>query len=81
MQANRLTARKSLRLDDAVTGGDLSRPGFRAFGGLIVFGDRALPVPFRGRDRLDPERTQPPNSRRGDDSGVVIDSDARLQIT
>jgi hypothetical protein len=42
----------------------------RLVGGLIVFGDRELPVLLHGRDRLDPEGT-PPQSRHGHDSGAV----------
>jgi len=52
MQANHLVALKSLRLDDAVTGGDLSRPGFRA---LIkdAQSDRTIShLFFYKRDRL-----------------------------
>jgi DNA invertase Pin-like site-specific DNA recombinase len=52
MQANHLVALKSLRLDDAVTGGDLSRPGFRA---LIdeAQSDRTIShIFFYKRDRL-----------------------------
>jgi len=67
----RLGMRVGLKFDSAVKG--KVRKVRRLVGGLIVFGDRELPVPLHGRDRLDPEGTQPPKSRRGDDSGVVIE--------
>ncbi|HEV8003204.1 MAG TPA: recombinase family protein, partial [Planctomycetaceae bacterium] len=52
MQANRLTARKSLRLDDAVTGGDLSRPGFRAVNDEALRDRTISHVFFYKRDRF-----------------------------
>jgi hypothetical protein len=67
----RLGIRVGLKFDSALKG--KVRMVRRLVGGLIAFGDRELPVPLHGRDRLEPEGTQPAKSRRGDDSGELIE--------
>jgi hypothetical protein len=66
----RLGMRVGLKFDAAVKG--KVRKVRRLVGGLIVFGDRELPVPLHGSDRLDPEGT-PPKSHHGHDRCVVIE--------
>jgi hypothetical protein len=67
----RLGMRVGLKFDSALKG--KVRKVRRLVGGLIAFGDRDLPVPLHRRDRLDPKGTQPAKSRRGDDSGELIE--------
>ncbi|HEV7999724.1 MAG TPA: hypothetical protein VGP63_07590 [Planctomycetaceae bacterium] len=59
-----LGMRVGLKFDAAVKG--KVRKVRRLAGGLIVFGDRELPVPLHGRDRLDPKGTpaKPPSRPR-----------------
>jgi hypothetical protein len=66
----RLGMRVGLKFESAVKG--KMRKVRRLVGGLIVFGERELPVPLHGRDRLDPEGTQPLKPQNGHDGGLVI---------